>query len=94
MCLHGPLHELNFSAEELFKNLKILNTENLMKFEMAKFMHKLFNSKLPQSLLSHFTLTSDVHNYETRSQTNNACRWPNYKLAQSQRWVTYSGIKL
>ena len=94
MCLHGPLHDLNFSAEELFKNLEILNTENLIKFETGKFMHKVSNKKLPSSLLSHFTFTSDIHNYATRNRTNNDFRLPLRNLSLSQRWITYSGIKL
>ena len=94
MCLHGPLYDLNFSAEELFNNLEILTTENISKFEMAKFMYKASNYVLPPSLLSHFTLTSSVHNYATRSHTNQEYRLPSYKLVQSQRWVSYSGIKL
>ena len=94
MCLHGPLYDLNFSAEELFNNLEILTTENISKFEMAKFMYKASNNMLPPSLLSHFTLTSSVHNYATRSHTNQEYRLPSYKLVQSQRWVSYSGIKL
>ena len=94
MCLHGPLYDLNFSAKELFKNLKILTTEDICKFEMANFMHKVSNKRVPPSLISHFTFASDIHNYNTRSRINNEFRLPNRKLAQSQRWVTYSGINL
>ena len=71
MCLHGPLYDLNFSAKELFKNLKILTTEDICKFEMANFMHKVSNKRVPPSLISHFTFASDIHNYNTRSQINN-----------------------
>ena len=94
MCLHGPLHDLNFSAKELFKNLKILSTENISKFEMANFMHRVSNKRLPPSLLSHFIVTSDIHSYDTRSRINNEFRLPIRHLAQSQRWVSYAGIKL
>ena len=56
MCKYGSggLHvnfcELNFSAKELFKNLKLLITEDIYKLEMVKLMYRASNKTLPKSL--------------------------------------------
>ena len=39
----------------------------MYKLELAKFMHKLFNNKLPEIFQNSFTKIVNVHNYETRN---------------------------
>ena len=39
----------------------------MYKLELTKFMHKLFNNKLPEMFQNSFTKIGNVHNYETRN---------------------------
>ena len=51
----------------LFAELKILRFNDLYKFNLCKFMYKYMNNALPSCFSSCFTLTSNVHSYNTRS---------------------------
>ena len=52
---------------ELYKKLKILKVKDVYKLELAKFMHKLFNNKLPDMFQNNFTKIGNVHTYGTRN---------------------------
>ena len=56
------------SVSASYKKLSILNIDELIEFELAKFMYLISNSKLPKPLLEIF---SDApHQYHTRSHTD------------------------
>ena len=47
MTLHGPLKDFYFSANEMFKNMDLLKTEDIFKLELAKFMHRAESKNIP-----------------------------------------------
>ena len=53
-------------VNHLYKQLEILNLVDKYKLELAKFMHKLFNNKLPKLWQQNFTKIEQIHAYETR----------------------------
>ena len=67
MTLHGPLKDCNFSALEMMKKMKILNIDDIQNLELAKFMHRAANNKLPPTFTSFFTKIENMHNYPLRS---------------------------
>ena len=54
MCLHGPLHDMNFTNSELYKSINILKFQDVYKLELAKIMFKAVNNCLPQTLNKYF----------------------------------------
>ena len=54
----------------LYHKLEILPIRQLHKIEIAKFMHKLSTSLLPQPLLYQFSMVNLHHSYPTRNQFN------------------------
>ena len=50
----------------LFRNLKILNLENIYKLQIGKFMYRYGSGLLPYSFNSMFLVTQQVHSYGTR----------------------------
>ena len=79
---------------ELYKKLNFLQVKDVYKLELAKFMHKLFNKKLPEMFQNRFTKVRNVHNYETRNNTT-----ANYYLRRASKKaghnkLEYRGVKL
>ena len=54
----------------IFLNLKLLNIYDMYNFQIAIFMYMCFKNVLPPSNLSHFKLTSTVHEHRTRNCNN------------------------
>ena len=54
-------------TDPLFKNLKILNLENIYKLQIGKFMYQYRSGLLPYSFNNMFSVTHQVHSYGTRS---------------------------
>ena len=54
----------------LYHKLEILPIRQLYKIKIAKFMHKLSTSSLPQPLLDQFSMANLRHSYSTRNQFN------------------------
>ena len=54
----------------LYHKLEILPIRQLYKIEIAKFMHKLSTSSLPQPLLDQFSMVNLRHSYSTKNQLN------------------------
>ena len=55
-----------------FNILQILTFENIYKFKLALFIHKIKNhpTNIPAIFSGTLTLVSEVHNYNTRFATN------------------------
>ena len=51
----------------LFANLKLLRFKDLYYLNLGKVMYKYMNNALPSCFSSCFTLTSNIHSYNTRS---------------------------
>ena len=67
----------------LFKELKILPLESFIDLRFGKFIWKLNNHELPDSLISHF-----------RGNNRTLFSIQNPRLVSSKRFVTYAGPKL
>ena len=94
MTLHEPLRDLNFSADEMFKNLNLLRLDDIYKLELAKFMHRAVNKNLPQNFEFHFTRINEMHPYNLRSIRKQAFYSKLTKTAKYRNWITNSGISL
>ena len=57
----------NAHTDTLFKNLKILNFEDIYKLQLGKFMYQYKSGLLPYSFNNMFLVTRQVHSYGTRS---------------------------
>jgi len=60
----------NASTEPLFKELKLLNLEDIINLELGKLMFQHSIRKLPSPLMDLFKKGSDIHVYETRFKEN------------------------
>ena len=54
-------------TDTLFKNLKILNFEDIYKLQIGKFMYQYKSGLLPYSFNNMFLVTCQVHSYGNRS---------------------------
>ena len=60
-------NDFDAHTDTLFKNLKILNFENIYKLQIGKFMYQYKSGLLPYSFNNMFLVTHQVHSYGTRS---------------------------
>ena len=60
-------HKKVAHVTKLYKKLNFLKIKDVYKLELTKFMHKLFNNKLPEMFQNSFTKIVNVQNYETRN---------------------------
>ena len=58
-------------TKPLFDNLKILNFEKTINYQFSLLMWEQDHGDLPQCFLDYLKKTSDLHNYCTRSSTQN-----------------------
>jgi len=72
-----------YSAIALYKELQLLKLKDIYKLELAKFMHKLHQNKLPKFFYDNFVNLSSQHSYGTQHACNS-----NYYLPrmQGRRW--------
>ena len=68
MYTDNILHTLNIPihCDEIRKNMRILNIEDQLKFQISSLMWDYDNNDLPEHLSKYFERTNLVHNYETR----------------------------
>ena len=78
----------------LYKQNKLLKLSDIYTYEVAIFMHKFCNKKLPITFSKYFSKTDTVHKLRTRQ--NLACKFaiPRYSTSRLQRLINYSGIKI
>jgi len=60
------LSKYNAHTRPLFKQLSILELNDIITLENAKFMYKCVNNDLPEKILNLFTKNEAIHNYNTR----------------------------
>ena len=53
----------------MFKNLKILNFDNLYKLALGKLMYRVCNNDIPLCLQNLFHMNNEYHNYYTSRNT-------------------------
>ena len=94
MTLHGPLENMNFSANEMAKNINVLKFEDVFTLELAKFMHRAYYNKLPSTLENFFTKTEMMHRYNLRSRTSHRFYLPHCRTAKYRKSFKILGIEL
>ena len=87
-------HQPFVSVSLLHKQNKILKLSDIYTYEVAIFMHKFCNKKLPITFSKYFCKTDTVHKLRTRQ--NLACKFaiPRYNTSRLQRSIKYGGIKI
>ena len=61
--------EIDTHSPPLFKELGILNINDMIKLEWCKVIYDFHNNAIPLSLQTLFTYISDIHSYNTRQST-------------------------
>ena len=82
------------NVNHLYKQLEILKLVDVYKLELAKFMHKLFNNKLPKLWQQNFTKIEQIHAYETRRPNKSNYFFPRVSKTARQHKFEYRGVKL
>ena len=74
------------------KNWRILPLENIYKFKLALFIHKIKNdpTNIPAIFSGALTLASEVHRYNTRFSTNFNIYRPS--ISNNYRATTFSSV--
>ena len=78
----------------LFRNLKILQLDDLIKLETAKFMNSFDNNALPPHFGNYFGKIKQVHNRSTRSSDKNLLYLARYRSNRLQRSIKFRGVKV
>ena len=70
MLTHNEVRQNDYSflsSNPLFLKLETLKIQDLLKVKIGKFIYKCLNKNTPINFLDWFLLTSQIHNYNTRS---------------------------
>ena len=71
MLTHNDIRQQDYSfppSDPLFLKLEILKVQDIFKLNIAKFIYKCLNKNIPINFHKWFTLTTQIHNYNTRSK--------------------------
>ena len=79
---------------KLYKQLDFLKLHDVYKLELAKFMHKLFNNKLPNSCDYDFSTIENIRDFETRRPSRSNYFLPRVSKSAGQKKVEFRGVKL
>jgi len=83
-----------FHISQLYAKLNLLKLKNIYKFELAKFMHKIYNDKLIGVLQKLFCKTEKIHSHMTRKLTTSNYFLPRVNKSVGQNIIAYQGVKL
>ena len=91
MCFVPFDHE---RTDNTFKDLKLLNLNQLNKLSKVKFIYKYKNQKLPSSFENFLTPNTTQHRYALRSQVTDEfkCVWG--KSIHGMKMLQYEGAQL
>ena len=78
----------------LYQKFNLLNLQNLLKFETAKFKQNQINQRLSPKFNNYFTLAKFSHNRQTRTTAFLNSIIPLYKIKRTQQSIKYSGAKI
>ena len=79
-------------TDPLFSETKLLKIEQIYKVNCAQFIYKCYNTNLFNEFRSKLITQSEIHNYNTRG--NSQLRLPFTKLKKLQQSFFYVGIKM
>ena len=78
----------------LYKNLNYLKLNDIYHLELAKFMHKICNNKLPLLFQQRFNKIELVHSHQTRKLTYLNYFLPRVSKTAGQKKLEFRGAKL
>ena len=93
-CASGSLSDLVRHLCPTTLNLKLLKSEDLCNFELAKLMHQYKTKNLPQPLAKLFISRSDIHNYRTGNSAKSNYYTPPFNTSRTQHSFKYQGVKV
>ena len=81
---------------KLFYNqFKVLQIDDLLKYEIAKFVHCNIINKTPHSFCIYFCKTAEHSSRVTRQSSDNPNLYiPRYRTNKLQRCIKYQGVKI
>ena len=79
------------NTDDLQKENKILRIEDMVKFEIGKFMFNYYNNLLPPTFNKYFINLSDAHHHNTRLAANNFRR-PSKRTNYGLKTLSYLGV--
>ena len=81
---------------KLFYNqFRILQIDDLLKCEIAKFVHCKITNKTPNSFRNYFCKTAEYSSRVTRQSSDNSNLYiPRYRTNKLQRCIKYQGVKI
>ena len=80
------------NVSEKYKSLKIMDTQNLYFFEVAKFMHSIFHKNTPNAFGDYFQTIS--HQYNTRNRQIHTFSLPQPRTERGKRSLRFNGIEV
>ena len=81
-----------YDLKPIYKEMDILQVDDIYTLEVGKFMYKFYNGLLPENFHEYFKYVSNVHQYNTR-MAKNMCLYPirtNTKF--SKNTLKYKGV--
>ena len=83
------------SVNPYYSQLKILQIDEMFKFEVAKFVYGTLNNRTPNTFRKYFCKTNDRSSRATRqSSVCNRLNIPCYRTNKLQRCINHQGIKI
>ena len=82
--------EMRYSTSMLHNDLHILQVKDILAQEIASFVNKYLNNKLPTIFAGYYTKFCDIHHYNTRGSTN-TLSIPKYKSEIGKKTVKVNG---
>jgi len=77
-----------------FKKIGVFKIHDSCKLEIAIYVPKYHNSKLPITFENYFTKSSNIHKYSTRSNEQLTHYIPKFRLIRLQKSFHYEGVKI
>ena len=82
------------NAIPLYKNLDVLQLDDLYCYETAKFVYCCLQNQVPTPFLNYFTKVSEASQRTTRQSTDELLLYiPRYPTTRLQRSIKYQGVK-
>jgi hypothetical protein len=76
----------------LYRDMKIMNLDNVYKFSVLQFLYKFYHNELPVMFKSFFTYKKNIHSYITRNVS--LLHLPLTKSVSFSRTIKFTGVNL
>ena len=88
-------HPNKHPTSSIYKSYNILKLDDMVKLQIAMFVHRHFSNDIPSNLRGYFTNVNKYHSIATRRQTI-GCNYhiPRYRSSKLQRSIKYLGVSV